>query len=108
VSTRHGSERRTRVVVIGWGSGGLFTARALRRADAGPALIADTGRHLFQSLPHLRRHGAARPQRPGDGTRVVPSWRDGPSGVEAAGEVLLPEPTARLGATTFDSWLAGQ
>jgi len=22
--------------------------------------------------------------------------------------VLLPEPTARLGSTTFDSWLAGQ
>jgi uncharacterized protein YbjT (DUF2867 family) len=44
----------------------------------------------------------------GDHTRLVPSWRDGPFGVEAAGEVLLPEPTARLGSTTFDSWLAGQ
>jgi uncharacterized protein YbjT (DUF2867 family) len=42
-----------------------------------------------------------------DPTRLVPSWRDGPFGVEAAGEVLLPSPSARLGATTFDSWLAG-
>ena len=41
-----------------------------------------------------------------DHTRLVPSWRDGPFGVEAAGEVLLPGPAARLGATTFDSWLA--
>ncbi|MCV2489168.1 3-beta hydroxysteroid dehydrogenase [Geodermatophilus sp. YIM 151500] len=41
-----------------------------------------------------------------DHTRLVPSWRDGPFGVEAAGEVLLPGPCARLGTTTFDSWLA--
>jgi uncharacterized protein YbjT (DUF2867 family) len=41
-----------------------------------------------------------------DHTRLVPSWRDGPFGVEAAGEVLLPGPDARVGATTFDSWLA--
>ena len=41
-----------------------------------------------------------------DHTRLVPSWRDGPFGVEAAGEVLLPGPSARLGTTTFDSWLA--
>jgi hypothetical protein len=40
-----------------------------------------------------------------DRTRLVPSWRDGPFGVEAAGEVLLPGPSARLGTTTFDSWL---
>jgi uncharacterized protein YbjT (DUF2867 family) len=42
-----------------------------------------------------------------DDTRLVPSWRGGPFGLEAAGEVLLPGPSARLGATTFDSWLAG-
>jgi uncharacterized protein YbjT (DUF2867 family) len=41
-----------------------------------------------------------------DRTRLVPSWRDGPFGVEAAGEVLLPGASARLGTTTFDSWLA--
>ncbi len=40
-----------------------------------------------------------------DRIRLVPSWRDGPFGVEAAGEVLLPGPSARLGSTTFDSWL---
>jgi uncharacterized protein YbjT (DUF2867 family) len=41
-----------------------------------------------------------------DRTRLVPSWRDGPFGVAAAGEVLLPGPSARWGITTFDSWLA--
>jgi hypothetical protein len=51
-----------------------------------------------------RRTLAAR----GDPTRLRASWRDGPFGVEMAGEVLLPGPDARLGSTTFDSWLARQ
>lgn len=41
----------------------------------------------------------------GESLRLIPSWRDGPFGPEAAGEVLLPGPEARLGATTFDRWL---
>jgi uncharacterized protein YbjT (DUF2867 family) len=48
-----------------------------------------------------RRTLAAR----GESIRLVPSWR-GPFGVEAAGEVLLPGPDARLAETTFDAWLA--
>jgi uncharacterized protein YbjT (DUF2867 family) len=48
-----------------------------------------------------RRTLAAR----GETIRLVPSWR-GPFGVEAAGEVLLPGPDARLAETTFDAWLA--
>jgi NADH dehydrogenase len=50
MSTQPGSERRTRVVVIGSGFGGLFAARALRRADVDLTLIAKTGHHLFQPL----------------------------------------------------------
>ena len=50
MSTQHGSERRTRVVVIGSGFGGLSAARALRRADVDVTLIARTGHHLFQPL----------------------------------------------------------
>jgi uncharacterized protein YbjT (DUF2867 family) len=49
-----------------------------------------------------RRTLAAR----GESVRLVPSWRDGPFGVEMAGEVLLPGPGARLAPTTFDAWLA--
>jgi uncharacterized protein YbjT (DUF2867 family) len=41
----------------------------------------------------------------GESLRLIPSWRGGPFGPEAAGEVLLPGPEARLGATTFDRWL---
>ncbi|MFW3168900.1 NAD(P)/FAD-dependent oxidoreductase [Geodermatophilus sp. CPCC 206100] len=42
--------RRTRVVVIGSGFGGLFAARALRRADVDVTVISRTGHHVFQPL----------------------------------------------------------
>jgi len=51
-----------------------------------------------------RRTLAAR----GESLRLIPSWRGGIYGPEAAGETLLPGPGARLAATTFDAWLAGQ
>ncbi len=41
---------RHRVVVVGSGFGGLFGARALRRADADVTMIAKTTHHLFQPL----------------------------------------------------------
>jgi NADH dehydrogenase len=41
---------RHRVVVIGSGFGGLFSAKALRRADVEVTLIARTTHHLFQPL----------------------------------------------------------
>jgi uncharacterized protein YbjT (DUF2867 family) len=51
-----------------------------------------------------RRTLAAR----GDPTRLRASWRDGPFGVDWAGEVLLPGDGARLGRITFDTWLGRQ
>ena len=48
-----------------------------------------------------RRTFAAR----GQDIRLVPTWR-GIFGPDMAGEVLLPGKDARLGATTFDDWLA--
>jgi uncharacterized protein YbjT (DUF2867 family) len=51
-----------------------------------------------------RRTLAAR----GESIRLIPSWRTGVFGVEAAGEMLLPGPEARLVPTTFDVWLASQ
>jgi uncharacterized protein YbjT (DUF2867 family) len=44
----------------------------------------------------------------GESIRLVPSWRTGVFGIDAAGEVLLPGPEARLAPTTFDAWLARQ
>ena len=50
-----------------------------------------------------RRTLAAR----GESIRLIPSWRTGIFGLDAAGEALLPGPEARLAPTTFDAWLAG-
>ncbi len=41
---------RHRVVIIGSGFGGLFAAKALKRADVSVTLIAKTTHHLFQPL----------------------------------------------------------
>src|SRR5690242_18963437 len=42
--------RRHRVVIVGCGFGGLFAARALRRADVYVTVIDRTNHHLFQPL----------------------------------------------------------
>ena len=42
--------RKPHVVIIGSGFGGLFAAKALRRADVEVTLIARTTHHLFQPL----------------------------------------------------------
>ncbi|MGL5808822.1 MAG: NAD(P)/FAD-dependent oxidoreductase [Nocardioides sp.] len=42
--------QRHRVVIIGSGFGGLFAAKALRRADVDVTVIARTTHHLFQPL----------------------------------------------------------
>ncbi|MGC7094927.1 SDR family oxidoreductase [Amycolatopsis lurida] len=43
----------------------------------------------------------------GRAVKLVPTW-DGVFGVSMAGNVLLPGPGARIEATTFEEWLAGQ
>src|SRR4051812_15739036 len=43
-------EQRQRVVIIGSGFGGLFAAKALKRAPVDVTLIARTTHHLFQPL----------------------------------------------------------
>src|SRR4051795_13734073 len=44
------AEQRHRVVIVGAGFGGLFAAKALRRADVDVTLINSTTYHLFQPL----------------------------------------------------------
>jgi NADH dehydrogenase len=44
------SDGRPRVVIIGSGFGGLFAAKALRRADVDVTVIGKTSHHLFQPL----------------------------------------------------------
>jgi uncharacterized protein YbjT (DUF2867 family) len=67
--------------------------------------VADLAGPEPQDLVDMaRRTLAAR----GESIRLIPSWRSGLFGVDAAGEVLLPGPEARLAPTTFDAWLATQ
>jgi NADH dehydrogenase len=44
------NEGRHRVVIVGCGFGGLFAARALRRADVELTVIDRNNHHLFQPL----------------------------------------------------------
>lgn len=44
------TSRRHRVVIVGAGFGGLFAAKALRRADTDVTVIDRTNHHLFQPL----------------------------------------------------------
>src|ERR1700760_3006937 len=44
------SGSRPRVVIIGSGFGGLFAAKALRRADVDVTVVGKTSHHLFQPL----------------------------------------------------------
>lgn len=46
----------------------------------------------------------ARPR--GDPVRLIPSWYDGPFGPDMTGDVLLPGPDARIGASTFEEGLS--
>jgi uncharacterized protein YbjT (DUF2867 family) len=62
------------------------------------------GPELQDLIDMARRTMAAR----GESIRLVPSWRNGLFGVEAAGEMFLPGPGARLAPTTFDAWLQNQ
>lgn len=50
MSNQPDTPQRRRVVVIGSGFGGLFTAQALKRADVDVTMIAKTTHHLFQPL----------------------------------------------------------
>jgi NADH dehydrogenase len=50
VTTHVPAQGRHRVVIVGGGFGGLFAARALRRADADITIIDRTNHHLFQPL----------------------------------------------------------
>jgi NADH dehydrogenase len=48
--TGDGTDRRHRVIVIGWGFGGLTATKALKRAPVDITMIAPTQHHLFRPL----------------------------------------------------------
>jgi uncharacterized protein YbjT (DUF2867 family) len=82
-------------------------AEALVALALGPPLgtrVEIAGPERQDLVDMARRTLAAR----GEECRLVPSWQAGAFTVEMAGDVLLPGDGARLGATTFDQWLAGR
>jgi len=44
----------------------------------------------------------------GYSVKLIPSWDGALLGVEAAGDILLPDSEARIAPTTFDEWLSQQ
>ena len=48
--TDRSPDARHHVVIIGSGFGGLFAAKALRRADVDVTVVSKTAYHLFQPL----------------------------------------------------------
>lgn len=75
-------------------AGGAPRGRAVDLAGPGPEDLVDMARRTLAARGHT--------------IRLIPSWRSGGYGIEAAGEVLLPDPGARLASTTFDEWLRQQ
>ena len=55
-----------------------------------------------QDLVDMARRTLARR---GESLTLIPTWHDGPFGIEMAGDVLLPGPGALLAPTTFEAWL---
>src|SRR5918911_3419597 len=63
--------RRHHVVIIGSGFGGLFAAKALRRAPVDVTLIARTTHHLFQPLLYQVATGILSPGEVAPATREI-------------------------------------
>lgn len=70
------TENRPKVLIIGSGFGGLFAARALRRADVDIQLIARTTHHLFQPLLYQVATGILSPGEIAPATREVLARQD--------------------------------
>ncbi|USQ77147.1 NAD(P)/FAD-dependent oxidoreductase [Ornithinimicrobium cryptoxanthini] len=70
------TENRPKVLIIGSGFGGLFAARALKRADVDIQLIARTTHHLFQPLLYQVATGILSPGEIAPATREVLARQD--------------------------------
>jgi NADH dehydrogenase len=64
-------DRRHRVVIVGSGFGGLFAAKALRRAPVDVTIVARTTHHLFQPLLYQVATGILSPGEVAPATREI-------------------------------------
>jgi NADH dehydrogenase len=65
------AQRRHHVVIVGSGFGGLFAARALRKAPVDVTVIARTSHHLFQPLLYQVATGILSPGEVAPATREI-------------------------------------
>ena len=65
------SQRRHHVVIVGSGFGGLFAARALRKAPVDVTVVARTTHHLFQPLLYQVATGILSPGEVAPATREI-------------------------------------
>ncbi|MGK5111729.1 NAD(P)/FAD-dependent oxidoreductase [Geodermatophilus sp. CPCC 205506] len=71
-TTRSG---RPRVVIVGSGFGGLFTAQALRKAPVDVTIVAKTSHHLFQPLLYQVATGILSEGEIAPATREILRWQ---------------------------------
>jgi uncharacterized protein YbjT (DUF2867 family) len=108
-------------LVMGWmRDGDTITLPPLLLQPIAASDVADTLAEIAVGAPQGRAPDLAGPDPQdfvdmarrilaarGDTTaRLAASWRNGPFGVEMAGETMLPGPDAKLAPTTFEAWLA--
>ena len=74
----------------------VFTGRGLDDALAGVDVVVDASSDMVRRIAIARNESLT----------LIPSWRTGNFGVDAAGEMLLPDAGAQRAPTTFDVWLA--
>ena len=79
------AERRSRIVIVGCGFGGLFAARALKKAPADVLLIDRNNYHLFQPLLYQVASAALAPADIAEPIRTI--LRDQPNAWVSLGEV---------------------
>ena len=79
------AERRSRIVIVGCGFGGLFAARALKNAPADVLLVDRNNYHLFQPLLYQVASAALAPADIAQPIRTI--LRDQPNAWVSLGEV---------------------
>jgi NADH:ubiquinone reductase (H+-translocating) len=97
-ATDSGTTGRPRVVIVGSGFGGLFTAQALRKAPVDVTLIGKTSHHLFQPLLYQVATGILSEGEIAPATREILRRHDNTSVV--LGEVTDIDLTARTVTST--------
>ncbi|GAB2976632.1 NAD(P)/FAD-dependent oxidoreductase [Nocardioides montaniterrae] len=104
------SSPRHQVVIIGSGFGGLFSTKALKRADVDVTLISKTNHHLFQPLLYQVATGILSQGEIAPPTREILKNQDNArvvlgevTGIDLANRTVTSDIQGRLTVTPYDS-----